>query len=1034
MKSFRESPRVCFILCLTLIGTVLSSNQVPAASILSALGLQSSSVPPLDVLEVPTNAAPAVMAFAEGLDLLQSGRFAAAVAPLSRAVDEEEENADYLLARGVAQLLAEKVAPGRKDLERAFRLKPKDDDVRRMLAFALRLEGDQLNAPRYYSHASTDPHDQFLRKTGDDYGALVPASQVPSPEFQKQAQQRRQSALAQFPQIGRMFAEKRKQGGSIGQALFSRGVQRFKSGDYGGAAQDCYSVLQEDPANVTSRFYYAAALISLARLQQGRQEMTTVLSWKPALMEAYCQRAIAAARMGDLAKAEHDLDLASKLDPKDTRRARAGAQKTLAECKSRQPRETPMKLYDELLAASRNKESFDKLVRRGELLLRAANNRRLWGDEEYQEKRRELSWLLASAPKNPDKLASLAKFLIDETDVSGECVEPNGQWIQYRQQTAPQQARELVYARQLLNEAAKLSPNHVPTLVGLAALEMRAFQWSNAETILRRAMQIRNEVPEVLELMSRVMQVAADQRAARAAELRETKSWTEYGYNVTWYYTRYPSLEERDRADEYDRQAARLLEESKQYFQKALKAWKGTAQGFYYEGVLAWNDHNPEAARKALEQALTLAPNDRRTHQVLANLYANLGLTDASLEQQAQARNLEQTTAAPWLQRAWSKIVNNAWKTSRAALDKALALDPIDARIPAYLATIAEAQQQDEDAIAYYLAALAIEEAHARQRGTTYAGGTETWPVNDFGHALAIRLRLGRLIQPRDAAQAAALFLQNVALEDRITEWGFSSKIQTAMLPDAQQDVSVTPFPPIAGAVLRKSRALAGIALTRAGQFKEATAQFDRLAGYEARLRGGGTAYLDTGDDISNSPMTMIAAAEAYDGAGHPVRAVQWLQQAEHKANSQWAGGKSAVQDPEFQRVKGKVISRVQTSYLELQNQALAEIKNAAASDREAVRERWQEQLRPIYTACESVFREQSIDPPWQALSGYSDFQEQVREQPPRAQAELQWRTWLQQESRRIQSLPANQRREAWAEFERKVREHQQQLRTGPGH
>jgi hypothetical protein len=43
---------------------------------------------------------------------------------------------------------------------------------------------------------------------------------------------------------------------------------------------------------------------------------------------------------------------------------------------------------------------------------------------------------------------------------------------------------------------------------------------------------------------------------------------------------------------------------------------------------------------------------------LLANVYAALNLIDPSLRQRAAAKNLDQTTAAPWLGRAWSKIVN----------------------------------------------------------------------------------------------------------------------------------------------------------------------------------------------------------------------------------------------------------------------------------------------------------------------------------------------------------------------------------------
>lgn len=1028
------------------------------ASLLARLGLESSPVPALDTLATFPQPSATLTAYAEGLDLIAAGRFPDAVNPLTRAIELEEENAEYLLARGVALLLAEKVSAGRKDLERAYRLEPANDDVRRMLAFSVRLEGDEMTAPKYYSHVSTDPYDQFLLKTGNDYGAVVLSSRVPSQEYQERAQERRKAAVEQFAQIGRMFAQRHKGVGAIAAALGARGVQRFKAGQAASAEEDLAAAIESNPDDLTLGYYHAAALIQLNRVEQGRREMSAVLCWQPALPEGYCQRAMAAAKMGDLTRAESDLQLAALLDAKDARQGQAAAKKVVAECKRATPAVTPATASEELLAAARSQEPFAQLADKAERLVRAANDHRVHGDEVYQERRRQLSWALATDAHNPDKLAALGRFLLDEADVSGECVEPNGQWVSYRAQSARQQSNELHYARELIGSALKISPKHVSGLIGQAALEMRSFQWANAENLLRQAMQWRQDDPEILALMSRIMQVAADQRSAKAAELREVKTWTEYGYNVTWYYSHYPSLAERERADEYERKAAELIASSKQYFRKALQACAGTALGFYYEGTLAWSEQNLEAARKAFEQAAKLAPADRRIQHDLANLYAKLGLIDAAMERQAMAKNLQQTTAAPWLQRAWSKIVNNAWKTSRAALDKAAALDPADARIFAYAGAIAAAQEQPEEAIACYRAALALEEAHGHFRGTTYQGGTGAWPVNDFGRALEIRLRLGRLLAAQNPAQAAVLFLENVALEDRITEWGFSSKVQTAMLPDPEQDLRSVPFPPIAGALFRKSRALAGMALTRDGRFKEAVVMFDRLEGYEARLRGGGTAYLDTGDDVSKSVEVAIAATEANTAAGAPFKAVHWLQLAEQRANTQRAQGQNPAQTPELQRVREKMLAAVRAAYATLHEQALSEIKAASTNDRDHVREQWEQKLRPVYTASQTYLNEQGVAPPWQTLFAQDDFRangrsyrqrEQVPaeatgsrgqngrpvrrgQQPPPGQKEAAGRDWFQQELERIGKLPPNEQRSALEELDRRLAESERQGREKP--
>jgi Tfp pilus assembly protein PilF len=1001
----------------------------------------SGPVPSLDQLDVPIAQPPAALGYAQGLDLLEVGRFAEAATALNRSVQDEEENGDYWLARGVALLLSEKVQEGRSDLERAYRLRPKDAETGRMLAFALRMQGDEINAPRYYSNGSTEPFDKFLLQTGNDYGALVRGGGVRSEQYQQEIRQRRQRAIGQFASIGQAFARSHKKGEVIGHALFGRGVDRFKHADYAGAEEDFLSVLQQFSEDFTSLYYHAASLIQQHRLEQGRQEISTVLCWKPALVEGYCQRAIAAGRMGDLSQAERDLRFAGQLDPKDARHARAPAEKIVAECTGQQPGASAAKLYQSLKEGAQAREPFERLVGRAQELRLAVHAHALSGDEVYQEQRRELAWALEAEPHNPDRMAALGKYLLDEADVRGECVEPNGQWVRYRRQWPGLQERELNYARELFNSARKINPKHIPSLIGLAALEIRNLQYANAETILRQALQIRQDVPEMLELMSRVMQEAADQRSAKSADLRQVKTWTEYGYNVIWHYTRYPSLAELDRADQYDKQAGQLVAFSKQYFQRALKACAGTAQGFYYQGVMDLNDGNIDAARQAVEQAARLAPDDRRFHYSLANIYAKLDRVDASVEQDSIARNLEQTTAAPWLQRAWSKIVNNAWKTSQAALDKAAAADLADARIPAYKGTLAEGQGHNGDAVPFYRAALAIEEAHLHDRGTTSVGGAGVWPANDFGRGMALRLRLGRLLQPDDPAQAAQLFLENVALEDRITEWGFSVRVQTAMLPDPKQDLSVTPSPPIAAALLRSSRALAAIALTQAGQFKDATAQFDRLATYEHRLRGGGTANLEWGDPVSQAPSTALFAAQAFDGAGDLLRANQWLLKARHLLlNGQ------GQQDPlysQYERLQQRIESELCAAYTNQFNQAVSEIRSAAPAAREQVRESWEQKLRSIYSSCEICLRDHHVEPPWQTLTPYNlgqvgqptygprqqfqpsqqpDQQKQFQQQ---SQAALELRTWMEQELQRIRSLPADQQAAAMQELQRKILQRQ---------
>lgn len=62
------------------------------------------------------------------LEQLDSAKWAEATASLNRAIDEDEENAGYDLARGVSSVLAEDFESVMASFDRVLRLKPDDKD------------------------------------------------------------------------------------------------------------------------------------------------------------------------------------------------------------------------------------------------------------------------------------------------------------------------------------------------------------------------------------------------------------------------------------------------------------------------------------------------------------------------------------------------------------------------------------------------------------------------------------------------------------------------------------------------------------------------------------------------------------------------------------------------------------------------------------------------------------------------------------------------------------------------------------------
>ncbi|MDR3638603.1 MAG: tetratricopeptide repeat protein [Isosphaeraceae bacterium] len=833
----------------------------------------SRAVPPPERLQAPAAAADGVLSYVDGLDAIEAGRFADALAPLGAAIEAEEENPSYYAARGTAYLLGEKVAEGMKDLTRATRLDPNHKDARRMLSFGFRMRGDERRAAEVYPHYSNDDWDRFLLETGNSYGRLARAGDLAgrNPQYFAEVQQQRASALRRLPQIGDRFAKLQKIATpGIAPALYARAVRRVEAKDWAGAIPDLQAYLATTPDDRSARYYYALSLLGRGNLDSARHEFTSVLCWKPALVPAYLGRAEAAARLGDVARAKADLAVAAQVDPTDSARTRAAVELEVA--KAAPTAGDPAPLLDALLQAARSRAPWDELVTRGLDLVKARDAKRRRGDERYQDRRRVLEFAAFDDPKNPTRHSELGQFLLDEADVRGESVEPNGDWSSYRSWTNAQKAAELNLAKSSLERALMLDREHVPALVGLAALKIRDGQWADAENILREALRIRADDPRLLELMSRVMQEAADQKQAAASELRRVKTWTEYGFNVTVFYSRYPSLAERDRAEQYDQMSANLLAQYRQYVDAAIKACGDSADGFYYRGMFAANEGDYAAARTALERAKALAPENLNVGYRLANVYAKLGMVEPATDELARAKNLETTTAGPYLQRAWSKIVNNAWKASRTALDRAKEWDAADPRIPAYLGVIAEANGRADEATACYQGALAIEEAVARLRGDTLQpGGTGLAPARVFGLTLALRLKLARLVADARPAEAVALYRANAALEPRISEWEWNRRLSAAMLPDPEADPKLIPSPPLAMAVMMQSRVLCGKSLIALRKPREALEQFAVAVDFPSRLRQGGTIYLEEWLERAR-----LGMSEAYFYLGDRAQAHQW--------------------------------------------------------------------------------------------------------------------------------------------------------------
>lgn len=287
----------------------------------------------------------------------------------------------------------------------------------------------------------------------------------------------------------------------------------------------------------------------------------------------------------------------------------------------------------------------------------------------------------------------------------------------------------------------------------------------------------------------------------------------------------------------------------------AAAATRGTAQGFYLEGVIALKRRDPQAARAAFEQSAQLDPQKIETHDQLASVYSALNMTHEAYEQQSAANNLVHTTAGPMLRLAWIETSRTARKNAREAVQRAAELDPADPRCAAYRGVISLDAEKYDEAAAYFRAALALLQARAWEHGSALfaeaphpplAGAPDRAPPGAPAQAGAIEndaLGLGCSLQMRFAhaheqagrAEAALdCYRAIAALEARITDEQLRRPNAAALLPDPSGDQSRLPSAPPPIQMLADAHAALGNAALASKQLDEAEQHFDAVRNYAA--------------------------------------------------------------------------------------------------------------------------------------------------------------------------------------------------------
>ena len=831
---------------------------------------------------------PAYTAYLEGLDALNQGKYNDATAAFSRALEISGDDPTFVLARGVSETLAEQFPQALTDLARAKRLglRGREAELWTYAAEAMsgivspehtlgggRRRGNEpavVSVPGHVAQGRDDYSTEYgsfiVYQLGMAYqkyrlprdgGGLGNPAGVKGPEM-------RQAML----QAGQMFAERWLKRPELATASAARAKQGLAGGDYGVTLREAERARASRPGDPDVRFAAAESWLALGRPVTARAEYTIALTAKTDFAAAYAGRAMAAARVGDAKRARADLDIAARLDSGVAGKARPAVESELGR---QRVDGSADKLLGDLEQAARSGAPMDQLIPLATKVHKAAGEQRLRYDEIYQDRLRVLEDAVRANPRSADRLADLSKYLVDESDNRGEKVEPRRELIFYRWQESRE--KELGRAIQIADRALALDGRHVAATMQKARALTALKQYDQAEALADQVLKLAGSNPDALRLYARFRAARANQMSAEAAGLRqerctssthdETRSDGVYRVTRTTCYP--PTQADLQRAAQLDAQAADLRRRARAAMEAAIKATKGTVEGFLIQADLHLWDNQLDAAQAALQAAVKLDPKSLEAQEELAQFYARTGQTDRAEEQWAIARQLIHTTAAPMLRLAWGRANKTAWQGAQAALGAARRLDPEDARTPAYLGVVLEGDGKPKDAAGAFRTALALEEARLRLDEPAASPKPLTRDAIDFGLPIIMMFRLaGPLEQAGNHAEVLALYEGAAAYQPRMTRGWESRQMFTAMLPDQAPDRgAVVPAPPNAATMIADAHLRAGKVLAAMGRRDDAIRHFTSAASLGPRRMAGIPQIGNSRGDTNFSGIAKGPAAEA---------------------------------------------------------------------------------------------------------------------------------------------------------------------------
>ncbi len=331
---------------------------------------------------LPPAPAPPLLAYLEGLDALNQGKWTDAVSAFSRALQTNGDDASFVLARGVAETLAEQFQPGLNDLARARQLGGRSREPELWTYAAEAMSGIVSpehtlgGPPRSFGGPAPRPlvsipgnivqgRDDYTSAYGTvvayELGQAYQTLRLPpdlggkgTPEAVKAPPMR-----AAMLKAGQWFATKAMRRADLAPAHAARAVALHDAKQYEAALRELDYARSAYPDNPDLVYLSANCWLALGRPATARRDYTLALTSQTKFAPAYLGRAAAAARLGDSTRTQADLAIADTLDRAATARVRATIEADLA--KARVDGDAG-RMAAELSTAARTATSPDQLI------------------------------------------------------------------------------------------------------------------------------------------------------------------------------------------------------------------------------------------------------------------------------------------------------------------------------------------------------------------------------------------------------------------------------------------------------------------------------------------------------------------------------------------------------------------------------------------------------------------------------------------------------------------------------------------------